>query len=670
MDGITAARLRAHVEHLADDAMLGRETGTPQALQAAQYLSQTLTGFGLTPPPGDDDLLAEYSLYRYGYDRGATSLAVSAGDTRIDGALGGNWRPFDFSDPGAVEGPVVFAGYGITAPEHDWDDYEGLEVDGKFVFVFRHEPGEDDEDSVFDGVESSSHSTFVRKATNAAEHGAVGYLLVTDPLHHESADDLRVDGRLVLKPREGRGRGESQGPEFRAAQIDRATAEALVAVGGHDLTKLQEAVDGGASPASFDLGDVRASLSVALREEPETVPERNVVAVIEGSERPDEWVVVGAHYDHIGGYVGEGDTVFNGADDNASGTAGLLELARAYATRPTPPKRSVVFMGFSGEERGLLGSKSWVAEHESDVDKVVFMLNLDMIGRNADKPIEIYGDGYGTGLASIVTAAAERGGLANMELAGDAYFGASDHDPFYRADVPFMFFFTGTHEDYHQLGDHVDKVDFGRMERIVRTAYHVLEPIVDAEATPEFVHHVGWLGVTIEAGVVTAVDEGGRGAKAGVQVGDVLAAVGTGERATLVTAGTVGVALRGIDPGTSTTLSLRRGDEGVAVAINRAKVGYLGIFPGGLSDEERTEHGLLDDAGIKVNGMADGGPAATSGLKDGDIIVQMAGTPISRRSLRQVLQRIGAGESVETRVIRGGEPMTLSVVLGERPERR
>jgi Zn-dependent M28 family amino/carboxypeptidase len=334
-----------------------------------------------------------------GYAPDGTTLGATVGDAPVPLKLGDDWRPFPFSDPGAIEGDVVFAGYGISSEEHGWDDYAGLDVEGKIVLILRHEPGEDDAGSVFDGKESSTHSTFINKAFKAAEHGAIGYLLVTDPRHHEAGDDFRVGGRLALKAPEPREAGESEGPEFRAAHISRAVAEKLVAGSGKSLLELQTAIDDGIKPAELGIGAVTASLAIKPTEGAVEVPEVNVVGRIEGSERPDEWVVVGAHYDHVGGYVGEGDTIYNGADDNASGTAGMLEIARAFATLP-PPKRTIVFMAFSAEEKGLLGSRAWV--EQNGVDKVVFMLNLDMIGRNPDKPVDLVGDGYGTGMTEIV----------------------------------------------------------------------------------------------------------------------------------------------------------------------------------------------------------------------------------------------------------------------------
>lgn len=659
VEQLSVPRLRAHVEHLSTDAFNGRDTGSPELARAAGYLADKLSACGLQPMPGDTDLFADYTLYRSGYDREQTRLSTTK-TTQVD--LGRDWRPFPFSDPGEISGEVVFAGYGITAPEHGYDDYAGLDVEGRIVLLLRYEPGENDPESPFDGVDSSEHATFLSKARNAIEHGAIGYLLVTGPLYHPDSDDLRLGGRLSLEPPDME-ISASQGPQFRAGQISRQVAEALVSGSGKTLTELQAAVEAGTPPAALSLGPVEATLSVAIGEEAEAIPERNVVAYLPGASAPDELVVVGAHYDHIGGYVGEGDTIFNGADDNASGTAGMLELACAFGSRAARPARSMVFMGYSGEEKGLLGSQAWVAENGAD--DVVFMLNLDMIGRNPEEPVAVVGDGYGTGVDALVMDAVEQSGLEPVTLGGTDYAGNSDHDAFYREDVPFLFFFAGLHEDYHQVGDHADKIAYERMLQIVQTGYHLLEPIADGEATPAFIHHVNWLGVEVHEGVVADVIDGSRASEVGIVAGDRLAAVGD----ISVTADSIGPALRDIEPGTVTTFALQRGSDRVEIEVERAKTGYLGIYPGAPSDEQQQDLGLVDGSGVLVRQLAEEGPAAQSGLQAGDIILQLSGQPISTRTLGTILQRIGAGEPVQCLIARDGKRITIELVLGERPRR-
>jgi len=175
-----------------------------------------------------------------------------------------------------------------------------------------------------------------------------------------------------------------------------------------DLLDLQRRLDAG-EPARSSALDARARLGVGVKGEVDPVPGRNVVAFLPGRDRElrDEWIVVGAHHDHVGSFPGEGDTVFNGADDNASGTAGVLALARAFASAPTPPRRSLLFATFSAEERGVLGSRALVASGKLPLDRIALMVNLDMIGRNPGRPVDVFGDGYALGLREIVEEANE-----------------------------------------------------------------------------------------------------------------------------------------------------------------------------------------------------------------------------------------------------------------------
>lgn len=673
---IDADQMRAQVEFLASDDLLGRDTGSPGIRKAEDYIARQFKRLDLAPLPGRDDYFVDFTLYRQGYDD-ATAIALRVGGREITGKSGVDFRPFPFSEEGTVEADVVFAGYGITATEYDYDDYGGLDVEGKLVLVLRHEPGEKDPDSRFDGTSSSNHALFTTKAANAKEHGAAGMLLVTDPLNHEAGDDLRAGGSLHLDPPDSGSDDDGSVGEapFLAVQINQAMAARMVEPSGRTLAEVQQAIDDGTGPKGFVLDGVSARVTVQRSDEPEPVAARNVAAFVEGRDPvlKNEWIVVGGHHDHVGGYQGSGDTVFNGADDNASGTSGVMGLAAAFATRAEAPRRSIAFMTFSGEEKGLLGSRA-VVEHELiPVEQVVFMLNLDMIGRNPKKSIDVVGDGYAKGLREIVEAANVDVGLP-LSFGGAGYAGNSDHDAFYKADIPFMFFFTGIHEDYHQIGDHSDKLSYDRMERIVRTAYSVLDRIAEADTAPAFIHHVNWLGVRVEVleqdgasrAVITNVDEESRATKAGLQTGDVLVAFGESE---LEEAARVGAEFRAIEPGTSTALAVQRGDERLELAVERAKVGYMGVFPAPVDEDQRKSHGLADDEGIILRSVVKDGPSSKAGLREGDIIFRISGQPVGLTSLRRHLSQIGAGETVDMMVIRDGERITIPVTLGERPQR-
>ncbi len=461
-ENIRAEDLRRNVRSLAADSLLGRETGEPGVRKAERFIAKEFKKTGLSRLPGHDDYFIDFTLYRQGYEPGGTGLTLQLGERVKKSRIGTSFRPFPFSDEGTVEAPLVFVGYGITAPEHDHDDYGGVDVEGKIVLMLRHEPRENDPDSSFEGTNSTRHALFSTKAANAREHGAAGMLLVTDLLHHDSHEDLRVGGALRLNLPEPS--SESAEPDesepFVAIHISQDLASSIVSSAGHSLAQMQRAVDDGSSPAEFPLPDVVAKMGVLRSQNSEEVAARNVAAFLEGRDPDlkDEWIVIGGHHDHIGGFQGQGDTVFNGADDNASGTSGVLALAQAFADRAERPRRSIAFVTFSGEEKGLLGSQALVTREQVPIDRVVFMLNLDMIGRNPERDVELYGDGFVKGLRDVVESANRDQDLP-LEFGGAAYAGNSDHDPFYEKDIPFMFFFTGVHEDYHQLGDHPDKLD-------------------------------------------------------------------------------------------------------------------------------------------------------------------------------------------------------------------
>jgi hypothetical protein len=402
----------------------------------------------------------------------------------------------------------------------------------------------------------------------------------------------------------------------------------------------------------------------------EEVPARNVAGLLPGRDPAlaGEWIVVGGHHDHIGGHPGSGDTIYNGADDNASGTSGVLQLAAAFASRAERTRRSIVFITFTGEEEGLLGSRALVGQRHVPLERVVLMLNLDMIGRNPDKPIQLAGDGFARGLREIVEAA-NRGLELPLDFGGARYAGNSDHDPFYDEDVPFLFFFSGIHDDYHQPADHADKLDYGRMESIVRLAYGVVERVAQDSAAPRFVHHVDWLGLQLDQpargarATIGVVDEGSRAAAAGLRAGDVIVALDD----EALEPDRVGRRLRDVEPGARVSLGLARGEQELALAVERARPGYLGVYPASLEDEQRRALGLHADQGLVLRQVTSGGPADRAGLKRGDVLVALAGRSVGREDLGQRLMQLGAGETVDVTVIRDARRLTLPLTLGEAP---
>ncbi len=517
LPGIRLADLRREAEFLASDRLAGREVGGTGIAQAEEHIARELARSGLKPLPGQRSFFQEFTLYRTGFPPASTTLSLESPGGRMQAEAGRDFRPFEFSGSGELTAPVVFAGYGISAPEYGWDDYRGLEVKGSFVLVLRHEPGNADPGSRFAGAANTAHAYFRAKAENALARGAAGLLLVDDPLGSGREEDLSLPVSYGLEPA---ARDYALSPGFLAAHLSRELAGKLIESTGLDLLGLQKAVDSGRRPASLSLRAVRASLRIPL---PETrrIRARNVVGFLEGRDPAlrEQWLLIGAHHDHLGVTNAAGDSIYNGADDNASGVIGVLTLARLFARhgpwrppeaasgsaraapaaarwpklpgwvpfqRPPPaPRRSLVFATFSAEEEGLWGSSELARELAQARDgaqpgRLVRMLNLDMIGRNPQAPVQVLADDPDGEVRRIVEAA--RAGLPELpapRLSSGHGEMASDHASFFRRGVPYLFFFTGLHPDYHSVHDEADRLSYPRLAEVVALAWRAASLLAD-----------------------------------------------------------------------------------------------------------------------------------------------------------------------------------------------
>src|SRR5579863_8973851 len=377
------------VKFLASPEMRGRATGSPELEKAAAYIRDKFRGMHLKPISGDS--------YYQDFDVTTSARLGQKNDLAYTTAVGSrslsfqkDFIPLNLSSAGEVSGNLVFAGFGITAPEYNYDDYAGIDAQGKIVLLLRHEPQEFDEKSVFEGKVYTDHSQIFSKAANAKFHGAKAVLMVNDVgTHAGDADDLEKFGAA-----EG---PDNAGIEF--VQVKASVVNKWLALSGKNLETIENGIDQDLHPESFALPDkLRLDMDVDIAREVKTV--HNVGAYLPGET--DEYVVIGAHYDHLG--LGEqfsmapslaGTTVHPGADDNASGTAGVIELARWFAGQPRQ-KRGMLFMTFEGEELGLLGSSFYVNHPERPIDKAVAMINLDMIGRVREGKVYIGGMATGS----------------------------------------------------------------------------------------------------------------------------------------------------------------------------------------------------------------------------------------------------------------------------------
>jgi len=538
----SAQEFREAVKFLASDKLKGRGDGTKELDEAAAYIAKHFRKDGLQPA-GDNRTYLQHFMMTVGAKLGANnSLVYESGATRKTLALQQDFIPFSFSADGSFQAPLVFAGYGITAPDLHYDDYTGIEVKDKIVIVLRHEPQEDDDKSVFAGKQLTTHAGIVSKAINAKNHGAVGMILVNDTGNHPTEpDDLIRFGTLA-------------GPEemkLAALQVKAAVVEEWLKPAGKSLDALRQAIDRDLSNHSFALDP---SARVALTVDVERIRRQvaNVVGILPGQDEKlgKQAIVIGAHYDHLG--LGDSHSVapsligqvHHGADDNASGTSGVLELAHGLAARRSELKHSVVFVAFAGEETGLLGSSYYTQHPAVPLDQTIAMLNFDMIGRISKNKLYLGGTGTSPGFKKLVEEANRAIPSGGFELGYSASgYGASDHMSFTTREVPVLFFFSGLHGDYHKPSDTWEKIDAAGGAKVVELAANIVKELDALPDKPQYVQvaepvspvmgggggygtyfgSVPDFGESEHGGVKFAdVREGSPAAKAGFKGGDVL----------------------------------------------------------------------------------------------------------------------------------------------------
>ncbi len=647
----TEARLAAEVQYLASDELEGRGLDTKGINLAADYIAEQFRTIGLKTDLYDGTPFQKFTLTtssKLGPAEKNTLTLVGpasrenkdAGKAPVE-SIPTEWKfnadfsPLAIGGSGKFDVPVVFAGYGITAPKLNYDDYAGIDAKGKAVIVLRHEPQQSDEHSAFDGTADSQYAPIARKVSNAYEHGAEVVLLVTDEVEveknianaqkrlqqaidqldkvneelkkldqptekqrHEYAkkideltDQIRTrtktlsegDDPLFSFTRAGEG---SEGHRMPVLHVHRSAIDPLMkAALGVDLAAPEKQIDDGPKPHSAELLGWRIQGETAVQRVETLV--KNVIGVLEGDgPHADETIVIGAHYDHLGhggaGSLAPGSTeIHHGADDNGSGTAALIEVARQLASREKKLPRRVVFIAFTGEERGLLGSARYVREPLVPLDKTIAMLNMDMVGRLVDDKLVIYGNGTATEFDQILNDLNEK--FAFKITRHPEGFGPSDHSSFYAKEIPVLHFFTGTHSDYHRPTDTADKINAAGMRRIAEMVAETAVAIAEADQKPTYKEVKGRSQIA------------------------------------------------------------RGGDRP-----------YFGSIPDFSQDQP----------GYALTGVTKGGPAEKAGLKGGDIIVQLGESRIGNLDdFDSALRKFKAGDRVIVTVKRGNEELKFEVTL-------
>jgi hypothetical protein len=506
------ASFLGHIQVLAADGLFGREAGTPFSKLAAEYIALQFKKGGLKPV-GGDSWFHDFSLPSVWMLQGNPSLRLK-GQAQIDLVFRRDFDALPHTGSGKLQGAVVFCGYGISLPEShgglSYDDYEGKDLKGKIALILQGSPE-------VGGV--MLRAPLSRKIYTAKAKGAAGVLLIVDKLEAfpPSADSSGLPGFQVLR-----------------------SAAAKVWPAAKDF-------EGGEEPEGFEgSADIDAQL-VSVRKKA-----RNVVGMIPGRDPKlaSEFVVLGAHFDHLGlggpnslalgGGLGQ---IHNGADDNASGASMLIEVGKWLANNPQSLRRSVLIVAFSGEEKGLLGSKAFVENPPVPLKSMVAMVNLDMVGRSHEGYCAVIGAGTSPAFPLFFQERAKGGASVRLN---DSSFGGSDHQSFHQVGIPAVHFFTGTHSDYHRPGDDWDKITTAPMSWIAGTVADLMVFLSRHEGRPAFKKPISrtppkkakssgarpYLGTIPDyaegkGGVkLTGATPGSPAEKAGIQKGDVLVKLG------------------------------------------------------------------------------------------------------------------------------------------------
>jgi Zn-dependent M28 family amino/carboxypeptidase len=514
-DSIREDSLRADLTFLASDALQGRMSLQSGDEVAIQWIASEFAKAGLKAANGDSYLQA-VPLVEYRGDRARSYIALKRGAAsekqwKFPEAYGAYRADVD------VTAAVIFAGYGITAPELHYDDYRGIDVHGKIVLLFDHEPQETDSNSIFNGTGNTRYATTRVKVLNAQAHGAVGVLIVGEPNRkHPSNQEraARIGGsvaRAVPLPAQSIADDELHTP---AAIVSDAIAAELLAGAGATPSELQSNIDRDLTPQSRALADAQVTMHFRNSATSEA-NSYNVAGLLEGSDPSlaAETVMITAHHDHDGM---SGAEIWHGADDNGSGTVGVVALAHAFgenagATGGRKPKRSILFVVFASEERGLLGAFYMAAHPLRALATTRAMINFDMIGRNETESdqtkglIEIPADTtnrlnligalYSPDYNRTVVAQNKFVGLDlddrfDHEAALNVFF-RSDQFPFVLRNIPAFWWFTGFHPDYHHTTDTAEKINYVKMAKILRLAYLSGYSFADESTPPKFIESPG-----------------------------------------------------------------------------------------------------------------------------------------------------------------------------------
>jgi len=568
---ITSEEIKEHITFLASDELKGRDSGTEEIKAATDYIAKEFNSYGLMPI-FNRDYLQEFPFIKTIELTDKNTISFLTNENEVKPKLKEDYITVPFSGNSDVNANLVFVGFGISAADLEYDDYAGIDVKDKIVIVIRNTPEPNVAHSEFD-----MHSPLRKKASVARDKGAAAIIFFNPYDENKTTDDL-VEFSFD--------RGGSIGG-FSAVSIKRSFVEQLFQSEGINFKEICDKIIETKKPFSFELKNSSAKISTEVKEVEAT--SWNVGGYLEGNdpELKNEWIIIGAHFDHLGMggegslYRGDEPQIHNGADDNASGTTGVLELAEKFASVKDQLKRSIAFFTFSGEELGLLGSNYLVNNLPFPAEDAITMINMDMIGRLKDSSLIVYGTGTSSSWKDILNKYNDYGFKLTFN---DEGFGPSDHSSFYGVKIPVLFFFTGTHEDYHKPSDDTEKINFPGEKEILDFVYNIAMDIDNTTERPDYLLvetkttgqifarkvYVGTVpdfASNVDGYKISGVSEGSPAQLAGLQGGDIIISFG-GKKISNIYDFTY--ALGDFVPGDVVDVIVKRGEEQITFQVKLA----------------------------------------------------------------------------------------------------
>ncbi len=574
---ISEAKILADIEFLASDERAGRDTGSTEILEAARFIHKQFEEAGLKSPEGMPNGLQKFSIAGRSKQGKEMTLLATLQDKKKSWRIDDEFRVCSFGGKGKVAGEVVFCGYGIDDAENHFDEFANIDLKGKIALIVRRVPRQNVFGSLYmskTGKIDTQRAALRAKLKNAQKHGAVAVIFVNDIASTKEKKDKLIPF--------GYG-GNAAGKVIPAFHITQEKADQLLKTGlGKTLADIESAIDEKMLPQSQLLSGVHLEGNADIISN--SVEGLNVIGILEPQDVKEgteniETIVVGAHYDHVG-WGGQGSlapgtkAIHNGADDNASGTTALLELVRRITERDERFSRRIIFIAFSAEEKGLLGSKYYVNHPVVPLLNTIAMINLDMVGRLADEKLTVFGLGSSSVWSKILDES-ERETELNFFREKKA-FGPSDHASFYEKQIPVLHLFTGLHEDYHRPTDDIEDVNIQGIRRIVDVLEHLVVEVARAETRPDYIENKKWISVGRHAGgrpriglipdlndtssgfALLAIEHNSPAHHADLRAGDVILKVNQAE---VTTRKDFWKVVDSLKPKTKISITFRRGEE-------------------------------------------------------------------------------------------------------------